>query len=208
MRKGGYCYRIVGVSAGVVVMAGMTVLETWKTGGSLLDFLPILLAASLHEMGHLTVALACRVKVKELRLDILGARMRLDGLMSYGTEWLIAAGGPLVNLLSAAVVLSWWRMQGGEMTDGAYQFAMASLALGFINLLPVGTLDGGRMIYCATAHWKGSYAAAALLRYTSSICLSILWLCAGYALIRTGGMLTFFIFVLCLLLRVSLGEDI
>ncbi len=198
----------IGISSGVILLFGMMVWETRASGGRLADYFPVVFAAVLHEVGHLTAARLCHVKVSGLRLDLFGARFKLDGLMSYGTEWLIAAAGPLCNLLSAAVALLWWQTCSGEMTDGMFLFSMASLVLGIINLLPIGTLDGGRMLYCTCAHRKGVNSAAGALRLTTTFCLMLLWLGSGYILIRTGGMLTLFVFALCLLLRVSLGESI
>ncbi len=201
-------WRRVGVSTGALLLGGLMLWETWHGGGQMTDFLPVLLAVGLHEAGHLTAAQACGVKVRGMRLDVFGARMTLDGTMPYGTEWLIAACGPLANLLSAVLTFLYLWHRGGEASRGLIGFAMASMVLGGINLLPVGTLDGGRMLYCAVAQWSTPDRAAVFLRLTSTICLLVLWLGAGYALIRSGGMLTLFVFSLALLLRVSFGEGI
>lgn len=196
----------VKIGLGVLLVGGVMLWETWRMGGRVMDLLIILAAAACHELGHLAAAKLCGVHVRGMCLDLFGARLQLDGLPSYGAEWLIAAAGPLVNLLSAAACLWGWQIAGGDASADIVLFSLASLALGGINLLPIGSLDGGRMLYCTAAYLGGDAVAARILRGSSLVCLSILWLTAGYVLLRAGGMLTVYIFSLGLLLRLSPWE--
>ncbi len=164
----------------------------------------ILLAAGLHEGGHWVAAWGCGTVVGVMKLDLFGARMKLYGLMSYRREAWIAAAGPLVNLLSAAMVYPLW--QRTASSGFASLFFYASVGLAAVNLLPVRSLDGGRMLFCVLASIVGEHAAEILLRITTATCLGILWLLSVYALLRVGEMLTLFAFSLCLIGRM-LGEE-
>lgn len=99
-----------------------------------------LLAALLHELGHLAACILLGVPIRGLRLTLAGAELTLDGRSESGREELvIALGGPLVNLVSAGTAV-----HAGE--DGML-FAGASLLLGMFNLLPIRPLDGSRILH-------------------------------------------------------------
>ena len=66
--------------------------------------LAALLAAALHELGHIGAARACRVRFASLKLNIFGASLSSSGeIPSYRQEIAIAACGPAVNLFCAAL---------------------------------------------------------------------------------------------------------
>ena len=133
-------------------------------------------------------------------MDPFGARMELEGLLSYGREMAVAVGGPLASFLGAA-----WAYP--LPCGGAGIFFWANLALGVVNLLPVGTLDGGRILRCGVAWLWGERAAAGVLRVTTAVGLGSLWLISVYGLLRGGQLLSGFVFSLCLLLRTVWGRD-
>ena len=204
------------VSRMTVLLAGgslaMYLVRTARGGGVeaaalwawLCPLLTVVAAAVLHELGHLGAARAMGVPVRGLSLDLLGARMELGGLLSFGQEFFIALCGPLVSLVSAAMAAQVFLMgHGGE---GLLTFAASSLVLGGINLLPVGTLDGGRMLRAAVAWLWGDRAAFSVLRVTTTLLLGALWLVAVYALLRAARLLSLFVFTLCLLCRTAGGE--
>lgn len=167
-------------------------LPTWR------ETLTLLAAAFLHEAGHVAAAWGWSVPVRSLRLDLFGARLELGGLTGYAAELAVAAGGPLVSLVGAALA---YPLGGAE--EGAALFSAVSLGLGLLNLLPVAGLDGGRMLACALGLTAGERAAEVTLRVTSAVALGSLWLLSVYALLRIGETLTLFTFSLCLLLRLT-----
>ena len=160
------------------------------------ELILVALAAFLHEMGHGIAAWGWSVPIRALRLDLFGARMELCGLTGYTAELFVAAGGPFVSLLAAAIS---WPL--GIRWEGAQFFSLVSLGLGLLNLLPVRGLDGGRMLSCALSLTAGERASEIALRLTTGLFLGGLWLLSVYALLRVGETLTLFTFTLCLLFR-------
>lgn len=63
-----------------------------------------LVAAALHECGHILAAKLCRIPLVQMKLGIFGATLQTDrALCSYGKEIILAAAGPLTNLLCFAL---------------------------------------------------------------------------------------------------------
>ena len=189
---------------GVAVMKAVSAVRSGRGADELLaevwPWLVVMAAAGLHEAGHLIAAWGASARVRGLRVDLFGARMELSGLLSYGQEFFVAAGGPLVSLLCAAISYPLMNLWGWE---GVGLFCGASLVLGLVNLLPIGTLDGGRMLHCGVAWFWGEAAATTVLKGTTAVCLGILWLLSVYGLLRAGQMLSLFVFSLCLLTRAA-----
>ncbi|MBR6781763.1 MAG: site-2 protease family protein [Clostridia bacterium] len=187
---------ILGVGVALMALWGsLTGREEWgalRVG----ELLSVALAALLHEIGHGVAAWGWSVPIRTLRLDLFGARMELGGLTGYAAELAVAAGGPLVSLLVAALV---WPV--GIFWEGAEFFSLVSLGLGLLNLLPVRGLDGGRMLACALSLTAGERVSETVLRLTTGLFLGGLWLLSVYALLRVGETLTLFTFTLCLLFR-------
>ena len=63
-----------------------------------------LLAAALHEVGHLVAAKAMHIPIGAMRFDMLGARIDVKGrILSYGEEWLLCVAGPLSSLVFSLI---------------------------------------------------------------------------------------------------------
>ena len=169
------------------------------------------LAALIHELGHLAAAVACGVRITGMRLDLFGARLELPGLLSYRQELLVALGGPAANLLTATVLFRAWITCGCPVCGASPSLSgwalvlgvllPASLGLCAVNLLPVATLDGGRILSCLLSLTLGADVARRVLRLLSLFLLTLLWLLSVYALLRAGQFLSLFVFSFSLLVR-------
>lgn len=100
--------------------------------------LPTLLAAAVHELGHVLALVAVGGRAECFTLTALGGDLRLAAGLSYARELPVALAGPVSSLALAWVLAA----RGFFLTAGI------SLALGLFNLLPLGPLDGGRAVAC------------------------------------------------------------
>lgn len=135
----------------VEITGGFLLLAAWLNYLDRQGIVPLaLLSCALHELGHLLVLRLLGVRVRRLSITAVGAEMETDRPLSYGGEILAALAGPLVNLVLA---LTFCRFSRG------WVFAGLNLVLCCFNLLPVGRLDGGRVLRCVLAWLLGPEAA-------------------------------------------------
>ena len=185
------------ISPSVVIALGGMILAD-RSGICLIT----VFAAVLHECGHLLAARLLRIPPRALHLDLLGARIEVDGyLLSYGEEWLLCAAGPLVSLLAASAAAPLW-----SAFWAARVFSCASLVLGLLNLLPIRTFDGGRMLECLFCRFGNERVAERGMLLCSYLFLFLLWATAVYFLLRAGDGLSLLCFSMSLFLRFFDGE--
>jgi Zn-dependent protease len=113
----------------------------FRMGGLQLGLpLGALLLASLllHEAGHMIAATFLGVPVREFGLKLGGAYIRRAYATRRRDEILIAASGPLMNFLIVVPLIFVPRL--------GLQLAMCNLVLGVINLLPLPSSDGLRIL--------------------------------------------------------------
>ena len=146
----------------------------------------VLLASTIHELGHFAVLRLFGARVGGLRVHALGAVMETDtARLSYAQELAATLAGPGANLL-LAVGCSLWDAEQCLVLIGA------SLVLGAFNLLPVLPLDGGRALYLLVAWLLGAPAGERVSRMISLVCALLLGLGLIFLMIRTGGSLWLF----------------
>ena len=161
-----------------------------------------LLAAALHEVGHLIAARFLKIPIRAMRLDLLGARIDVKGrILSYGEEWLLCMAGPLSSLAFSLVGSLFW-----SHSKLAVAFSCASLLLGLLNLLPIQTFDGGRMLECALLSFTTPQKVGSILRGCTFIFLWLLWAFSAYLMIKIADGISLFFFTLNLLSRFFEGR--
>ena len=104
-----------------------------------------LLCALLHESGHVAVYLVLFHRLPRLKVSPTGICLSLRGvLLPSQKALLLAAAGPLMNLLCCASAIFWMELVGYSYRG--YWFAAVNLLLGTVNLLPLPSLDGQRIV--------------------------------------------------------------
>ena len=103
-----------------------------------------LLAAFLHEWGHILVYCALLRRFPVIEVTMTGFCMRLpsQGLAPVQHFWL-AAAGPAVNFVLAGI---WVLRLEQSVTIRGSAFWAANLLTGAFNLLPIPPLDGEQML--------------------------------------------------------------
>ena len=92
-----------------------------------------LLAAAVHELGHVTALSLMGKPPDQLSLSFLGANMDVPAL-SYGQAALAYASGPLFSMILSLYL------------PICPALGLMSLALGLFNLLPICGLDGSGIL--------------------------------------------------------------
>ena len=161
-----------------------------------------LLAAALHEAGHLVAARFMKIPIGSMRFDLLGARIDVKGrILSYGEEWLLCVAGPLSSLVFSILGSFFW--SHGKLF---VVFSCASLLLGLLNLLPIQTFDGGRMLECALLSFTTPKRTGDILRGCTFLFLWLLWAFSAYLMIKIADGISLFFFTITLLARFFEGR--
>ena len=136
--------------------AMLTALLLWQPDSLAI---PCVWASLIHEGGHLLAMLVLSVPPQDFSLGIFGARMHIDGgRISYGKNILVSLCGPLVNVLTAAVLLLCHRPVP----------ALVNVLLAGVNLLPAIGLDGGEILRSGLC-WSGLERAASAVGRLASV---------------------------------------
>ena len=150
--------------------------------------------AIIHELGHMICAKMRKVRLESLDIGIFGARINLDpAIYSYDDEIAVCIGGPAINLISAdvaAIVARLFSIHG----EGVYFFIFSSLSLAIINLLPIKSFDGGRILFALLAKRLSLSVAERIINVSSFVSLFVIWALSLYLLLRTSASLSLFIF--------------
>ncbi len=163
------------------------------------------MAAAVHEAGHVVAALALRMRLDSFSLGLLGARLGLSlPLYSYRKELLLSLSGPLTNIVTGGAALYIFSRCAAQ---SALFFGVASLFLAALNLLPVQSFDGGRIFMCIAAPMIGVFTAERILRVLSFLCVLLLWGTSVYLMLRLGSSLALFVFSSALFAQLFLGAD-
>ena len=103
-----------------------------------------LLAAFLHEWGHIGAYLALFGQFPVIEITLTGFCMRTRGReMTLWQTALLAAAGPAVNFVLAGLWMLRLEQRG---TIRASAFLAANLLTGAFNLLPIPPLDGSKVL--------------------------------------------------------------
>ena len=114
-----------------------------------------LLAAILHELGHIFVYCIQQRHLPVIEVTMTGFCMRTAGeRLSPRLRLVLAAAGLAVICLLAGV---WVRRLLQTTTIRGSAFWAANLLTGLFNLLPIPPLDGAQMAACAAALWRQKY---------------------------------------------------
>jgi Zn-dependent protease len=111
-----------------------------------------LLAACLHEGGHILVYLLLFHRLPHIDVTVTGFCMKTRGcVLSARQTLLLAAAGPAVN---GGLAVLWWLKLQQHVTLWDDAFFAANVLTGAFNLLPVPPLDGAQLWSTGVALWR------------------------------------------------------
>lgn len=165
-----------------------------------------LIAAAIHELGHIIAARLCKIRLEEFSLGMLGARLKTcERVYSYKKEIILCFCGPLFNFISAGVVYSVCKIYGFT-SENISVFILYSLVLGTLNLLPVKSFDGGRIFESLALLFISPTTADAILNALSFLCVFTLWCTSVYFLLIYSSSLCLFTFSVSLFCKLFISE--
>lgn len=137
-----------------------------------------------HETGHLIAMFLSGNKPQCVRFEITGMNIKRQPSVKISTknELLIALGGPLSNaiiLLISCVFLCFFE------NDKILIIACVNLVLMTLNILPIKKLDGGMALYYFLCNYFDASVCSKILKITSIIFISLLYLWGAYVFIST-----------------------
>lgn len=164
-----------------------------------------LLAALLHELGHLFAACLLHIPMREFSIGLFGFGLTpKNTLYSYSDEILLCAAGPLTNLLFGFLSLL---LLKNHASPFLLSFTFASFAFAILNLLPIKSFDGGRLVRALLLLRLPLSLTEKLLSVLSFFFIFSLWSFSVYLLLRTVSSLSLFVFSLSLFVRIFLSDE-
>lgn len=141
-------------------------------------FFAATLAAAFHECGHLLAFSALGLPPPRAVAVARGIRLSAACPMSYRQELVVALSGPLANLACYLITLL-----TGELLPFAREFGEACLAAAVCNLVPLGEMDGERILMCLlsprltarTVYLVGQAVGGITLFFGVFLSLGLLW---------------------------------
>lgn len=134
-----------------------------------------ILAALLHELGHIMMMVFCRVRVRSLKIRLFDILIEADDARCLRDDVLITSGGVMMNFLCAAIFYPF-----------SLKLSLPHLALGIFNLLPVMSLDGGRLLGIFLSRYFSQRAVRNTLRVTTFVFILPLMTAGLYTLFNSG----------------------
>ena len=159
---------------------------------------PLICAVLLHEIGHMLCAKLLKIKIKSFELSLFGGRIKTQKEPSYVDELIFALGGPLAGFVGFAFT---YKIALNNLTipfcqSFLFPFSILSLCLSVFNLIPLTSLDGGRILKCSLCLLFSLDTADRILRITSFLTLLSLWLLSVYMMLKIANGVPMFIFCL------------
>ena len=133
----------------------------------------------VHELSHLAAAKMHGGRVESVSITAFGISLGFTPPKTYGEEIFTAAAGPAASFLFAAL----GHARGGDFGGEVFVF---SLFLGLMNLIPLASFDGNRIVTATLALLFGEYAAQKASAALSYFFLFLAWVVSVYILFYSG----------------------
>lgn len=142
-----------------------------KTGITIVGFI----ACILHESGHIISYLIIKKRPENISFEATGiALTKPSDLISFKKELFIISAGCFVNF---ALFLIFYRINP--------VFSLSNLTICFFNLLPILSLDGGKIIYTLLCLHLSPYTSEKIVKIISVLTVTPLILLGCTVFLQT-----------------------
>ena len=155
-----------------------------------------LLAAVIHEAGHFLALLFCGVGLRDISFSPAGFTITHGETLSFAKENICLLAGIFMNLLFAPFGL----------LVGQPVFSAANLTLALLNILPIASFDGGRLLKNLLSLFLDPYPVSLLCAFLHWLFLFLLWAFGIFLLLFTGYNYSLFLTVICLFVGTVRGD--
>ena len=131
-------------------------------------------AAVMHECGHLLMMRLFCCRLRSISITLFDVKICADEPKSVGADAMIASAGVMTNFFFAAVCYPFLPMM-----------SLSHLAIGIFNLLPMDSLDGGRLLLLWLTRRLSAFAAERILKAVTFVFLTPILCCGIYVLLHT-----------------------
>lgn len=162
-----------------------------------IGFLRLTLAASfIHETGHILFYIICKFKLPKLNITAAGIALNSTQDLSVSQDFVVTCGGPLFNFATAFILLLLINVRATYLL---YFFMTINVCIGAYNLLPIGILDGARLISLIENGCKAKYlyTAKKCVIFSFSVALICFAVFTKTTFIVKMGLLTSSVYLLC-----------
>lgn len=161
------------ISINFYFFASAVILAMFDRSGMMLGGM---ISALLHESGHLAAMLIIpRQKPKAISITPFGLKIQNNSMAEFACgRVIVLAAGSVVNFILAACL---FRLSP--------QLAAMNLILGFMNLLPVESFDGGGILKIILNFFMSEKTSEIAVTIVSLIILTVLAFVGIYILFRT-----------------------
>lgn len=121
----------------ILILAGITLMLGVREAAM------TLLAAALHELGHIAAIYLAGGRVQRFAVDGAGASIIFDGALTPLADAAVSLSGPALSALGAVAGAALYEY---ARVDSAVCFAGVSALFCVINMLPMSPMDGGRAL--------------------------------------------------------------
>lgn len=194
--------KIFGITVSVKwqFLALITFMLSLKAG----NVLYALVFSLFHEIGHLVCLAAVGNKPQSVTFELTGMNIcRNENVkISLKKEMLVSFGGPFANFILFSLFLLLFLQTESSAFQNA---ASVNLILAVFNLLPVKTLDGGKILYFFLAESLSYRIAKTVLSFSSVIFILLMIFYGFYTLYITK--YNFTMLIIALMLSLSLFSN-
>ncbi len=134
-----------------------------------------LIAALLHELGHILMMRLFREKIRRVSVRLFDVLIEAGDAPSLVADVWITLGGVMMNFACALLLFPFWRV-----------WSLPHLALGCFNLMPVLSLDGGHLLGIILQRRFSPAVCRNVLRISTFVFLLPLFTAGLYLLLNSG----------------------